>query len=186
MKILQRIMSPGEQAEFLSICTVMAGEAWYGLDTRRIREVIGAGLLQSVPLAPAYIGGVVPYRGEVLTAVCLRSLLGLDPVAMEACILVLDDGQGGEEDRFGLVVDRVGGVMSIDRRTLAQNPSTLADRGQAIFEGAFRMEHGLVVQLSTERLKPLRLAESGLFAKPVPRASAWRGANLEGETLCAH
>lgn len=164
MKVVEQSVSLEEQADFVSMCTVMVAEAWYGLDTRRIREVIGAGLLQSVPLAPIYIGGVVPYRGEVLTAVCLRSLLGLSVRTIEGCILVLDDGLGGEEDRFGLVVDRVGGVMSIDRRTLAQNPSTLEDRGQAIFEGAFRMEHGLVVQLSTERLRPTRLAESGLFA----------------------
>ncbi len=186
MKMVERIMSPEEQAEFLSICTILAGEAWYGLDTRRIREVIGAGLLQSVPLAPAYIGGVVPYRGEVLTAVCLRSLLGLDPAAPEGCILVLDDGLGGEENRFGLVVDRVGGVMSIDRRTLAPNPSTLEDRGQAIFEGAFRMEHGLVVQLSTERLTPVRLAESGLFAKSMSNENAWLDARSRESMSCAH
>ncbi len=49
----------------------------FGIDTRKIREVLGERDLQRVPMAPAFIAGVVPYRGEVLTTVNLRALLGL-------------------------------------------------------------------------------------------------------------
>ena len=59
-------------------CSLRAGTGCLRIDTRQIREVLGATAPQRVPLAPAYIAGVVPYRGEVLTTVSLRALLGLE------------------------------------------------------------------------------------------------------------
>jgi chemotaxis signal transduction protein len=53
------------------------GTGLFGIETRQIREVLGTTTPQRVPLAPEYIAGVVPYRGEVLTTVSFRALLGL-------------------------------------------------------------------------------------------------------------
>ena len=61
----------------VEMCSVRAGETVFGVPIMRILEILGAPATQTVPLAPAYIGGLVHYRGEVLTAVSLRSLLGL-------------------------------------------------------------------------------------------------------------
>ena len=68
----------GEMEETVSVCSLRAGTGLFGIDTREIREVLGATVPQRVPLAPEYIAGVVPYRGEVLTTVCFRMLLGLE------------------------------------------------------------------------------------------------------------
>jgi len=63
------------------------------IDTRQIREVLGTTAPQRVPLAPEYIAGVVSYRGEVLTTVSFRALLGLECRAGSNCILVFDGEQ---------------------------------------------------------------------------------------------
>ena len=66
----------------VSLCSLCAGSGLYGIDTTQIRKVLGHTTPQRVPLAPEYIAGVVPYRGEVLTAVSLRVLLGLEHEAL--------------------------------------------------------------------------------------------------------
>jgi purine-binding chemotaxis protein CheW len=145
----------------VSLCSMFAGSESFGIDTRKIREVLGNRDLQRVPMAPAFIGGVVPYRGEVLTTVDFRALLGMGEHAEASCVLVLEDEDG--EERFGLVVDAVGGVVTVNRNMLEANPCTLESRGKWLFDGAYKMQTGLMVQLDPQKLRPSRLAEAGLF-----------------------
>jgi purine-binding chemotaxis protein CheW len=154
----------GELANSISLCSLRAGPTLFGIDTRKIREVLGATTPQPVPLAPTYISGVVPYRGEVLTTICLRVLLGLEQLPGAHCVLVLDDEQNDEH--FGLLVDTVGGVVTMGPNALEPNPSALDPRSMALFDGTYRMPTELMVRLDPQRLRPSRLAESGLFASP--------------------
>jgi purine-binding chemotaxis protein CheW len=163
-----------EAQETLSLCSFTASGRRFGIDTRRVREVVGAVQLQRVPLAPAYIGGVMACRGEVLTAMCLAALLGGDAARPGCPVLVLDGDES--EPRFGLLVESVGGVVSVQRSAWSANPSTLDAAGREIFRGAFRTELGLLAQLDPERLRPSHIAACGLFGK---RSSS------EGEIRCA-
>ena len=148
-------------ADVVSLCSLRAGAGLFGIDTRQIREVMGKTTPQRVPLAPEFIAGVVPYRGEVLTTVSLRALLGLERWAGANCVLVLDDEEN--EERFGLMVDGVGGVVTMGVDALEANPSALDARSVALFDGAYRMETGLMVRLEPRQLRPSRLVEIGLF-----------------------
>lgn len=163
MKLVGREVTEQVQDEndVVSLCSMFAGGESFGIDTRKIREVLGKRELQRVPLAPQMIGGVVPYRGEVLTTVNFRALLGMEAYSEAGCVLVLDDDEGGE--RFGLVVDEVGGVVTVNRSTLEANPTTLESRCKWLFDGAYKMQTGLMVQLDPQKLRPSRLTETGLF-----------------------
>jgi purine-binding chemotaxis protein CheW len=145
----------------VSICSLRVGTGMFGIDTRQIREVLGTTAPQRVPLAPEYIAGVVPYRGDVLTTVSFRALLGLERRAGANCVLVFADEEN--EERFGLMVDGVGGVIAVGRSLLEANPSGLDARSQELFDGAYKLQSGLMVRLDPQRLRPSRLAESGLF-----------------------
>jgi purine-binding chemotaxis protein CheW len=159
---MRLVADENDVGELLSLCSLTAGGRLFGIDTRMVREVLGKGRMHRVPLAPAYVGGVIAYRGEVVTAVSLRALLGIEEAATQSCVLVLDGDES--EERFGLMVDSVGGVVTVDRRTVSANPSTLDESSRALFSGAFRIDEGLLVQLDPEKLKPARLAETGLFS----------------------
>ncbi len=150
-----------DEEEVVSLCEMSAGGQSFGIDARRIGEVLGGRELQRVPMAPAFIGGVVPYRGEVLTTVSFRALLGLTENSDTNCVLVLEDEDSSQ--RFGLVVDRVGGVVTVSRRMLEANPSTLDAREKWLFDGAYKTEDGLMVQLDPQRLQPTKLAEAEIF-----------------------
>jgi len=153
-----------ELGNCVSLCSLRAGPGLFGIDTRKIREVLGATTPQQVPLAPTYISGVVPYRGEVLTTISLRALLGLQQLPGAHCVLVLEDEEN--EERFGLLVDSVGGVVAMGLNALEVNPSALDPRSMALFDGTYRMPTELMVRLDPRRLRPSGLAESGLFAAP--------------------
>lgn len=150
-----------DEDDAVSLCSLYAGSESFGIDTSKIREVLGERELQRVPMSPAFIAGVVPYRGEVLTTVNLRALLGMEEHAGRCCVLVMEDDGAGE--RFGLVVDAVGGVVTVSRRKLEANPCTLEARGRWLFDGAYKMETGLMIRLDPLRLCPSRLSETGLF-----------------------
>ncbi len=139
----------------IEVCSVRAGETIFAVPIMRILEILGTPTIQPVPLAPACIGGIVHYRGEVLTAVCLRSLLGLPPYDGAPGVLVLE-GPGGY---FGLLVDAVGEVLTVLSEATRATPSTLDDRRKALFAGACKLENGLLVMLDPDRLDPTRLSQ---------------------------
>ena len=147
--------------ETVLMCSLRAGTGLFGIETTQIREVLGAAATRLVPLAPVYIDGIMPYRGEVLTTVNLRTLLGLERRAGTSCVIVMDDEIN--EERFGLVVDGVGGVIAMARSELEPNPTALDARGLALFDGVCRTELGLMVRLNPQRLRPSRLAQNWLF-----------------------
>ncbi len=139
----------------VEMCSVRAGGTLFGVPIMRILEILGAPVTQPVPLAPSYIGGLVHYRGEVLTAVSLRSLLELPPYDGASDILVFE-GPGGY---FGVLVDAVGEVMTVLPEAFEANPSTLDDRRKALFAGACKLDEGLLVMLDPDRLDPMRLSQ---------------------------
>ncbi len=151
-------MVSGQRAEArvqirVQVCSVRAGEALFGVPIRHILEIIGATRPQRVPLAPGYVGGLIHYRGDVLTTVSLRQLLGLVPKDGAQDILVLESPGGC----FGLLVDGVGEVLTLPQEDYEPNPSTLGERRKALFAGAYKLKDELLVMLDPERLDPLCL-----------------------------
>jgi purine-binding chemotaxis protein CheW len=135
------------------MCSVRACATVFGVPIMRILEILGAPATHPVPLAPAYIGGLVHYHGEVLTAVSLRSLLEMPPYAGASDILVLE----GPSGYFGVLVDAVGEVATVPIEAFEANPSMLDDRRKALFAGVCKVKDGLLVVLDPDRLDPMQL-----------------------------
>src|ERR1700728_1418893 len=93
----------------VEVCSVRVGDTLFGVPIRHIFEIVGSTRPQPVPLAPAFVGGLVHYRGDVLTTVSLRHLLGL-PVKEGPQYCLVMDGVGGS---FGLLVDSVCQVLTV-------------------------------------------------------------------------
>ena len=138
------------------VCSVRLAETWFGVPITHILEIIGATRPQPVPLAPEYVGGLVHYRGDVLTTVSLRHLLDMPPKEGTQAILVLES-EGG---CFGLLVDAVGEVLTVSSSDYEPNPSILDQRRKTLFAGAYKLKEKLLVMLDPERLDPLRLSQA--------------------------
>ena len=138
----------------VEVCSVRVGKTMFGVPIVHILEIVGSTRPQPVPLAPQYVGGLVHYRGDVLTTVSLRQLLDLPPCEKAQDILVLES-EGG---CFGLLVDSVGEVLTVSPADYEPNPSILDRRHSALLAGAYKLKDHLLVMLDTERLDPMRLA----------------------------
>lgn len=150
-------MNEGTEGQTLQVCSVRVGETTYGVPIAHVLEILGKPATQPVPLAPSFVGGLVHYRGEVLTAVSLRRLLGMEAAAAREDVLVFESADGP----FGLFVDSVGEVLNVSPADHEPNPATLESRRQALFDGAWKMKDKLLVTLDPERLEPMRLASAG-------------------------
>jgi purine-binding chemotaxis protein CheW len=144
----------------VEVCSVRLGNTLFGVPIRHILEIVGSTRPQPVPLAPGFVGGIVHYRGDVLTTVSLRYLLDLPPVERTQAILVLES-EGG---CFGLLVDSVGEVLTVSAGDYEPNPSTLEERRRALLAGAYKLKDSLLVMLDPERLAPARLDPARLGA----------------------
>jgi purine-binding chemotaxis protein CheW len=140
-------------ATLVEMCSVRVGKAMFGVPITHILEIVGGARPQPVPLAPSFVGGLVHYRGDVLTTVSLRHLLDLPPHDGRQDILVLENSGGC----FGLLVDAVGEVLTVSSADHEPNPSILDERRKALFAGAYKLKDCLLVMLDPERLDPMRL-----------------------------
>ena len=140
----------------VEMCSVRVGQTMFGVPITHILEIVGSSRPQPVPLAPRFVGGLVHYRGDVLTTVSMRQLLGLGPKEGPQDILVLESAGGC----FGLLVDSVGEVLTVSSADHEPNPSILDERRRALFAGAYKLKEGLLVMLDPERLEPMRLGQS--------------------------
>jgi purine-binding chemotaxis protein CheW len=156
MEMEMEVRARGASENGIEMCSVHAGATTFGVPITRILEILGAPATRPVPLAPPFIGGLVHYRGEVLTAVSLRRLLGMPRHEGPSDILVFE----GPDGYFGLLVDAVGEVMTVLPESFEANPSTLDDRRKALFAGACKLENGLLVVLDPDRLDPMRLSQA--------------------------
>jgi purine-binding chemotaxis protein CheW len=141
-------------ATLMETCTVRVGTTTFGMPITYILEIVGAARPQPVPLAPAFVGGLVHYRGDVLTTVSLRQLLDLPPKEGRQDLLVLESAGG----IFGLLVDSVGEVLTVSSADHESNPSILDERRRALLAGAYKLKDSLLVMLDPEQLDPMRLS----------------------------
>lgn len=152
----------------IEVCSVRVGDGLFGLPIAHILEIVGKARPQPVPLAPPFVGGLVHYRGDVLTTVNLRQLLGLPPRDDAHDVLVLESEAGC----FGLLVDSVREVLTVSAADFEPNPSILGERHRELLAGVYKLKNGLLVMLNPDRLDPLRLDSSRPDSSPSSAARA--------------
>ncbi len=137
----------------IEMCSVRIGDALFGLPISHILEIVGSARPQPVPLAPGFVGGLVHYRGDVLTTISLRHLLGMPDLDYAQPILVLESPGGC----FGVLVDAVGEVLTVLPADFEPNPSTLDECRKRLCTGAYKLKDRLLVALDPTRLDPMNL-----------------------------
>ena len=143
----------------VEVCSVRVGTTMFGIPIQHILEIVGKARPQPIPLAPGFVGGLIHYRGDVLTTVSLRYLLDLPPLDGAQDVLVLESEAGC----FGLQVDSVGEVLTVSGADYEPNPSILLESRRTLLAGAYKLKDSLLIMLDPERLDPARLdsARSG-------------------------
>lgn len=132
-------------------CVAVCAGAFYAVPAASVVEALEDCTPRRVPLAPRWVAGILAHRGDVITVVSLRALLGLARAGGPVPVLVLECFASGE--RFGLAVDAIEGV-SADAEEVPVQASPETPIEIPIFKGALRLSGKLVHRLSTSALAP--------------------------------
>jgi purine-binding chemotaxis protein CheW len=147
MTMFQRAKPGGQPVASTEFVTVFVGDQLFGLPIGCVQDVFHVGAITPVPLAPYEVAGLLNLRGRVLTALCLRRLLRL-PAAPDINRMVVGIELGGES--FGLLVDKVGEVLSLPIADGQPAPSNFDPRWARFASSVYWLAEGLLVVLDVE------------------------------------
>ena len=106
-----------------------------------------------VPLAGAEIAGVLNLRGRIVTAIELRTRLGLG--ARDGGQVPMAIGIELRGELFGLLVDAVGEVLELSDDEREANPINLDRNLGRVSAGVYRLDGQLLVILDIDRVLDL-------------------------------
>lgn len=130
--------------------TMTVAHQVFGIPVLKVQDVLGSQKIARVPLAPPEVLGSLNLRGRIVTAVDVRTRMGLPRLENNKQSMSIVVDHGGE--LYSLVVDKVGEVMSLPSADFERNPSTLDPRWQEVSGGIYRLQGTLLVVLDVSRL----------------------------------
>lgn len=140
------------------LITCRVGDQWLGLLVQQVREIVVKQSYTEVPLAPKTVSGLINLRGKVMTQIELRAAMGLpergeDELYHVAIIETFD----GED--FGMMVDEVGEVISMNASEYEPAPKTLPAIWRRVSNGVLKQDNRVLVLVDVERLIALTLPQ---------------------------
>jgi purine-binding chemotaxis protein CheW len=138
--------------------TMTIGGQLFGIPVLQVRDVLGPQRLTKIPLAPVEVAGSLNLRGRIVTAVDVRTRLGMParPEGMKGMSVVVD--LNGEQ--YSLLIDQVGEVLTLDPASFEGNPPTLDPRWRDISRGIYRLQGQLLVVIDIAALLNLSAAQA--------------------------
>ena len=142
-----------DTARFSDYVTFTTAEQLFGLPIERVQDVFKPARITRVPLAGPDIAGVLNLRGRIVTAIELRSRLGLG--ARDPGRLAMAIGIELRGELFGLLVDTVGEVLKLSDSEREPNPINLDRNLGRVSAGVYRLDGQLLVVLDIDRVLDL-------------------------------
>jgi purine-binding chemotaxis protein CheW len=142
--------------EMRQYATFTVDSLLFGVEIHKVQEVIRHQDMTAVPLAGHGAAGLINLRGEVVTAVDLRTRLGLPPrpegmLPMNVVVRV-------DDEPVSLLVDTIGDVAHVSSDQFEEPPETTTGPGRVLITGAYKLENALLLVLDVARAADIGLA----------------------------
>lgn len=122
----------------------------YGINVKKIREVLRVGTIRNVPGAPSQVVGVINVRGVIVTVVDTRRVYGLasKPADDYSRIVIVEI----DEDRaVGLMVDKVKEVKDIPESRV-DLMATSRDGASSYIQGVAHYQDNVIILVDTDAM----------------------------------
>jgi purine-binding chemotaxis protein CheW len=126
-------------------CTFFLGDLTFGIEVQAIQEVIRYQEMTPVPLAPATVRGLINLRGQIVTAIDLRTRLDMPERA--AGVLPMNVVVRTADGAVSLLVDEIGDVVEVDPGLYEPPPETLAGTAREVVTGVYKLQDRLLLVL---------------------------------------
>jgi purine-binding chemotaxis protein CheW len=129
--------------------TMTVATQLFGIPVLKVQDVLGPQRIAHVPLAPPEVLGSLNLRGRIVTAVDVRTRLGIPkrPDGDHSMSVVVEH----DNELYSLVVDKVGEVMTLPASDYEKSPATLDPRWHEVSSGIYRLQGNLLVVLDVAR-----------------------------------
>jgi purine-binding chemotaxis protein CheW len=131
--------------------TFRVADMFMGIELTRVQELLRFQEMTSVPLAPRAIEGLINLRGQIVTALDVRRILGLPVVESEDSppMNIVIQSEGGA---VSLLVDEICDVLDVPQRASTPLPENMPAHQRDLIEGVYQLDTGLLLILNTERV----------------------------------
>ena len=131
-------------------CTFYVGGLFFGVNVLKVQEVIRHQHMTRVPLAPRMVRGLINLRGQIVTAIDMRSRLELAPFpedfhAMNVVLRL-------EDCSLSMLVDEIGDVIHVKPESYERTPDNLVGPARQLVKNVCKLDNILMLILAEERL----------------------------------
>jgi purine-binding chemotaxis protein CheW len=130
-------------------CTFYLDKLLFGVELKKVQEVMRYLELTEVPLAPSVVSGLMNLRGQIVTAIDLRRRLDLasrtDGKLPMNVVIRSTDGA------VSLLVDSIGDVVEADEESFERPPETMQGKVRDVILGVHKLDKQLMHVLDTEK-----------------------------------
>ncbi len=130
------------------LCTFFLGDHIFGVDAHLVQEVIRYQEMTRVPLTSASVSGLINLRGQIVTAIDMRTRLGY-PARADGR-LPMNVVIRADEGAVSLLVDAIGDVIEVSHDSFETPPETLQGKSRELIGGAYKLKDRLVLILNTK------------------------------------
>jgi purine-binding chemotaxis protein CheW len=139
--------SAGPSTEYV---TAVVGEQLFGLPIARVQDVFKPDRMTKVPLSSQEIAGILNLRGRIVTVIDMRCRLGMAEHKSTQPPMAIGIECRGES--YGLLIDKIGEVMTLPDSMRENNPVNLDPRLAQVSTGVIRLDSQLLVVLDIDRV----------------------------------
>lgn len=133
-----------------TLCTFRLADLRLGIDVTQVQEVVKGQDVTRIPLVSPVLSGLINLRGEIVTAIDLRTRMDLParPADVTPMNVIIRDGEGA----VSLVVDQIDDVVDADPAGFEPPPTTLNGARRALVQGVYKLDEGLLLLLDLGRV----------------------------------
>ena len=138
-------------------CTFYINDTLFGIEVLTVQEVLRYQEMTEVPLAAPEIKGLINLRGQIITAIDLRTRMQLPP--READQKPMNIVVQTNDEVISFLVDSIGDVLEVDEETFEEAPSTVDDSTRELVTGVYKLDGKLLMILDTAKAANVSTSE---------------------------
>ena len=141
----------------LQFCTFYVENLYFGVQVEKVQEIIRFQEMTRVPLAHSVIKGLINLRGQIVTAIDLRTRMMIkskSPVDLPMNVVLRND-----EGAVSLLVDKIGDVIGTGEAEFEPPPETLQGEARKLILGTYQLKENLLLILDIDKIVDVSMPE---------------------------
>lgn len=147
------------EEEHQEFATFMIGEAIYGVDILKVRDIIGITDITPVPKSPHFVKGVINLRGNIVPVVDLRLKFRMKEREYNGTTVIIVVEVKGRV--IGMIVDSVSDVIDIKVESIHESPHYSANIREDFINSVGKKDDKLIIILDVDKILNTSELENG-------------------------